>query len=98
MKVRQSLSHVKWNCKFHVVFVSKYRKRVIFEQLRKKLGIIISQLCDQKGMDLHAGHATAGHIHLLLSIPPKYSIANTIGFIKGKSAIIPPALLMVGDS
>ena len=74
-------------CKFHVVFVSKYRKRVMFERLRKKIGIIIRQLCDQKGIDLHAGHAMVDHIHLLLSIPPKYSVANTIGFIKGKSAI-----------
>ena len=87
MKDWQSLSHVKWDCKFHVVFVSKYRKRVMFEQLRKKIGIIIRQLCDQKGIDLHVGHAMADHIHLLLSIPPKYSVANTIGFIKGKSAI-----------
>jgi putative transposase len=78
MKDWQSLSHVKWDCKFHVVFVSKYRKRVMFEQLRKKIGIIIRQLCDQKGIDLHVGHAMADHIHLLLSIPPKYSVANTI--------------------
>lgn len=87
MKDWQSLSHVKWDCKFHVVFVTKYRKRAIYEQLRNKIGIIIRQLCDQKHIDLHEGHAMPDHIHLLLSIPPKYSVANTIGFIKGKSAI-----------
>lgn len=87
MKDWQSLAHVRWDCKFHVVIVSKYRKRVIFGQLRKKIGIIIRQLCEQKQVDLHEGHAMPDHIHMLLSIPPKYSVANTIGFIKGKSAI-----------
>jgi putative transposase len=87
MKDWQSLSHVKWDCKYHVVFASKYRKRVMYEQLRKKIGIIIRQLCEQKHIDLHEGHAMVDHIHLLLSITPKYSVANTIGFIKGKSAI-----------
>ncbi len=83
----QRLSHVKWNCKYHVVIISKYRKRVIYERLRKKVGGIIRDLCRQKGIEIHEGHAMPDHIHLLLSIPPKYSVSNTIGFIKGKSAI-----------
>ncbi len=87
MKDWQSLSHVKWDCKYHVVIVSKYRNRVIFGELRQKIGGIIRDLCRQKGISLHEGHAMPDHIHLLLSIPPKYSVSNTIGFIKGKSAI-----------
>ena len=83
----QRLSHVKWNCKYHVVIISKYRKRVIYERLRQKVGGIIRDLCRQKGIEIHEGHAMPDHIHLLLSIPPKYSVSNTIGFIKGKSAI-----------
>ncbi len=83
----QRLSHVKWNCKYHVVIISKYRKRVMYERLRKKIGGIIRDLCRQKGIEIHEGHAMPDHIHLLLSIPPKYSVSNTIGFIKGKSAI-----------
>ena len=83
----QRLSHVKWNCKYHVVIISKYRKRVMYERLREKIGAIIRALCRQKGIEIHEGHAMPDHIHLLLSIPPKYSVSNTIGFIKGKSAI-----------
>ncbi len=83
----KSLSHVKWDCKFHVVIVSKYRNRVMFGNLRKNIGSIIRDLCRQKRIVIHEGHAMPDHIHLLLSIPPKYSVANTIGFIKGKSAI-----------
>ncbi len=87
MKDWQSLSHVKWDCKYHVVIISKYRKRVIYGKLRKKIGGIIRDLCRQKGIEIHEGHAMPDHIHFLLSIPPKYSVSNTIGFIKGKSAI-----------
>ena len=87
MKDWQSLSHVKWICKYHVVFITKYRKRTVYGNLRKKIGSIIRDLCRQKGIELHEGHAMADHIHMCLSIPPKYSVSNTIGFIKGKSAI-----------
>lgn len=87
MKDWQSLSHVKWDCKYHVVIISKYRNRIIYGKLRKKIGGIIRDLCRQKGIEIHEGHAMPDHIHFLLSIPPKYSVSNTIGFIKGKSAI-----------
>lgn len=87
MKDWQSLSHVKWDCKYHVVIVSKYRNRVIYGEQRKKIGGIIRELCRQKGIEIHEGKAMPDHIHILLSIPPKYSVSNTIGFIKGKSAI-----------
>ena len=85
MKDWQSLSHVRWDCKYHVVFISKYRHRTIYGEVRREIGSIIRDLCQQKGIDLHEGHAMADHIHLLLSIPPKFSVANTIGFMEGKS-------------
>ena len=87
MKDWKSLSHVRWDCKYHLVFISKYRHRTIYGEIRKKIGGIIRDLCDQKGIELHEGHAMPDHIHLLLSIPPKFSVSNTVGFIKGKSAI-----------
>ena len=87
MKDWQSLSHVKWDCKYHVVIISKYRNRVIYGEQRQKIGGIIRELCRQKGIEIHEGHAMSAHVHLLLSIPPKFSVSNTIGFIKGKSAI-----------
>ncbi len=83
----KSLSHVRWDCKYHVVFVSKYRQRSIYGRVREKIGSIIRDLSRQKGIELLEGHAMPDHIHLLLSIPPKFSVANTVGFIKGKSAI-----------
>ena len=87
MKDLETLSHVRWNCKYHLVFISKYRHRTIYGEVGKKIGRIIRDLCRQKGIELHEGHAMPDHIHLLLSIPPKFSVSNTVGFIKGKSAI-----------
>lgn len=87
MREWKSLSHVRWDCKYHIVFVSKYRKEAIFGKHREKIGSIIRDLCRQKGIELLEGHAMSDHIHLCLSIPPKYSVSNTVGFIKGKSAI-----------
>ena len=87
MRDWKSLSHVRWDCKYHIVFVSKYRKETIYGKYRKKIGSIIRDLCRQKGIELLEGHAMPDHIHLCLSIPPKYSVSNTVGFIKEKSAI-----------
>jgi putative transposase len=78
---------VKWYCRYHVVFVPKYRKKPTFGQLRKQIGGVLRQLCEQEGVELVEGHAMADHVHLCLSIPPKYSVAHTVGFLKGKSAI-----------
>ena len=83
----QSLSHVKWECKYHVVFIPKYRKKVFYGRMRRKIGQILRELCKYKGVDLLEGHAMSDHIHLCLSIPPKFSVSHTIGFLKGKSAI-----------
>ena len=87
MRDWQSQSHVKWYCKYHVVFVPKYRRRSIYGTLRRQIGEILRELCRQADIELVEGHAMADHIHLCLSIPPKFSVANTVGFLKGKSAI-----------
>lgn len=87
MREWQSQSHVRWYCRYHIVFVPKYRKRVLFGQLRKGVGQILRELCMQHGVELIEGNAMADHVHMCLSIPPKFSVANTVGFLKGKSAI-----------
>ena len=87
MKEWQSQAHVKWECKYHVVILPKYRKKVLYDKIRRQVGEIMSQLCRQKGIDLVEGKAMPDHIHMLLSVPPKYSIAMTIGYLKGKSAV-----------
>ena len=83
----ESLAHVRWECKYHVVIIPKYRRKVFYGQLRAKIGAILRELCRQKGVGLLEGHSMPDHIHLCLSIPPKYSVAHTIGFLKGKSAV-----------
>ena len=87
MREWQSLAHVKWECKYHVVIVPKYRKKVLFGRVRREVRKIIRQLCRQKDVELIEGHAMPDHIHLVLSVPPKYSIAMVMGYLKGKSAI-----------
>ncbi len=83
----ESLAHVKWECQYHVVFIPKYRRKVLYGKLRSAVGRILRDLCEQKGVSLLEGHACSDHVHLFLSIPPKYSVANTVGFLKGKSAV-----------
>jgi len=87
MREWQSLSHVKWECKYHVVIVPKYRKRTLYGRVKREVGKIIRQLCRQKEVELLEGHAMPDHIHLVLSVPPKLSIAMVLGYLKGKSAI-----------
>jgi putative transposase len=83
----ENLAHVRWECKYHVVIVPKYRRKVLYGQLRRQVGAILRELCRQKGVELVEGKAMPDHIHMCLSIPPKYSVAHTIGFLKGKSAV-----------
>ena len=83
----KSQNHVKWDCKYHIVFIPKYRRKVLYGKLRARVGTIIRELCEQKGVELIEGKAMSDHIHLCLSIPPKYSVAHVVGFVKGKSAI-----------
>ena len=87
MKDWQSQAHVKWDCKYHVVILPKYRRKVLYGKLRRQIGPLLRELCRQKGVGLVEGKAMPDHIHMLLSVPPKYSIAMTIGYLKGKSAI-----------
>ena len=83
----QSLSHAKWDCKYHVIWIPKYRKKAIFGDLRKYLGEIFRELARQKKCTVIEGHLMPDHVHIMLAIPPKYSVAQVVGFIKGKSAI-----------
>ena len=83
----ESLAHVKWDCKYHVVFIPKYRRKVLYGRLRKAVGQLLRDLCQQKGIGLLQGHAMPDPIHLFLRIPPKYSVSYTVGFLKGKSAV-----------
>ena len=87
MKDWQSQAHVKWECKYHVVILPKYRKKALYGRLRQKVGKILRELCRQKDIELLEGKAMPDHVHMLLSVPPRYSIAMTVGFLKGKSAI-----------
>jgi putative transposase len=83
----QSLSHVRWDCKYHVVFIPKYRQKILYGRLRRQVGRILRELSEQRGVELLEGHAMPDHVHLCLSIPPKYSVSHTVGFLKGKSAV-----------
>ena len=75
----QSLSHVRWECKYHVVIIPKFRRKVFYGNLRKQIGVILRELCRQRGVELLEGHCMADHIHMCLSIPPKYSVAKPMG-------------------
>ena len=82
-----SLSHSRWECKFHVVWIPKCRRKVLFGQLRKQLGEVLHDLARQRDSNILEGHLHQDHVHVLISIPPKYSVAQVVGYIKGKSAI-----------
>jgi len=84
---RQSLSHTSWECKYHVVWIPKYRRKAIYDQLRRYLGSIFRDLAVQKESQILEGHLRPDHVHMLISIPPKYAVSQVVGFIKGKSAI-----------
>ena len=81
------LNHSKWDCKYHVVFIPKCRRRTLYVQLRQHLGEVFKRLAFQKESRIEEGHLMKDHVHMLISIPPKYSVAQVIGYIKGKSAI-----------
>jgi putative transposase len=83
----QSLNHTKWDCKYHVVFIPKGRKKVLFGHIRQHLGEVFRRLAEQKGSRIEEGHLMPDHVHMMISIPPKYAVSQVIGYIKGKSAI-----------
>ena len=87
MENSQSLSQTKWECKYHVVWIPKCRRRVLFGQLRQHLGEVLHELARQRESHILEGHLQPDHVHMLISIPPKYSVSQVIGYIKGKSAI-----------
>ena len=88
VKQTDSLAHTKWICKYHIVFSPKYRRKVIFNQIRKDIGEILRELCKYKGIEIHEGQLMADHVHMLVSIPPKYSVSSVMGYLKGKSALM----------
>jgi putative transposase len=83
----ESLSHTKWECKYHVVFIPKYRRKVLYGELRRCLGEVFRKLAVQKESRIEEGHLMPDHVHMMISIPPKYAVSQVVGFIKGKSAI-----------
>ena len=83
-----SLSHTKWNCKYHIVFIPKYRRKAIYGKLRADIGQILRQLCDYKNVEIIEAHAMPDHIHMLLKIPPKISVSSFMSYLKGKSALM----------
>ena len=87
MEKFESLSHVRWECKYHVVIIPKYRRKALYGKLKRRIGRILRELCEQRGVELLEGKAMADHVHMCVSIPPKYSVAHTVGFLKGKSAV-----------
>jgi putative transposase len=87
MRQIESLSHTRWECKYHIVFILKYRRKALFGQIRKELGEVFHRLARQKESWIEEGHIMADHVHMMISIPPKYAVSQVVGFIKGKSAI-----------
>ena len=83
----KSLSHSVWDCKYHVVFIPKYRRKTIYGQLRRELGKVFRTLAKQKECEVEEGHLHIDHVHMLISIPPKHAVSSIVGYIKGKSAI-----------
>ncbi len=83
----ESLSHTRWECKYHVVFIPKFRRKTLYAELRRYLGEVFRKLAEQKESRVEEGHLLPDHVHMLIVIPPKYAVSQVIGFIKGKSAI-----------
>lgn len=83
----ESLSHTKWECKYHVVFIPKCRRKVLYRQLRQHLGEVFRELATRRESRIEEGHLMPDHVHMLIAIPPKYAVSQVIGYIKGKSAI-----------
>ena len=88
MDESKSLNHTKWECKYHVVFIPKYRRKALDKELRRHLGEVFRQLAKQKESQVEAGHLLSDHVHMMIGIPPKYALAQVIGYIKGKARFI----------
>ena len=83
-----SLSHTRWNCKYHIVFIPKYRRKAIYGKLRADIGTILRQLCEYKDVEIVEAHAMSDHIHMLVKIPPKLAVSSFMGYLKGKSSLM----------
>ena len=83
-----SLAHTKWNCKYHIVFAPKYRRQIIYGKIKVDIGIILRKLCERKGVEIIEANACPDHIHMLVSIPPKLSVSQFMGYLKGKSSLM----------
>ena len=84
----KSLSHTKWRCQYHLVFIPKYRRKVIYGKLRKDVGVILRKLCEYKHVEIIEAHAMPDHIHMLVEIPPKLAVSEFVGYLKGKSSLM----------
>ena len=84
----KSLAHTKWNCKYHIVFAPKYRRKEFFGEKRAEIGRILRQLCEWKGIEIHEAEVCPDHVHMLVSIPPKVSVSGFMGYLKGKSSLM----------
>jgi putative transposase len=87
MKVYESLRHTTWECKYHVVFIPKCRRKVLYGQLRQELGVVFRALAGERESEIMEGHLMPDHVHMMISVPPKYSVSQVVGYLKGKSAI-----------
>ena len=87
MQTYETLKHTTWECKYHIVFIPKCRKKVLYGQVRRELGPVLRELARQKESEIIEGHLMVDHVHILISIPPKYSVSQVMGYMKGKSAI-----------
>ncbi len=85
---KNSLAHTKWECKYHIVFAPKYRRKIIYYQIRADIAHILSELCKRKGIEIIAAEACPDHIHMFVRIPPKYSVSEIMGYLKGKSSLM----------
>ena len=83
-----SLAHTKWECKYHIVFAPKYRRQVIYGKVKEDIGKMLRKLCEYKGVEIIEAEACKDHIHMLVSIPPKYSVSQIMGYLKGKSSLM----------
>ena len=85
---KATLAHTTWNCKYHIVFAPKYRRKVIYGKIKADIGKIIRELCERKDIEIHEAELCPDHIHMLISIPPKYSVSEIMGYLKGKSSLM----------
>ena len=85
---KSSIAHTAWNCKYHIVFAPKFRRKIIYKQIRADIGHILSELCKRKGVEIIAAECMPDHVHMFVSIPPKYSVSEIMGYLKGKSSLM----------